>query len=476
MRFTVLLLLGLVHNTLYAQEQKSPLSGSLYYEMGGGQSFSRPLNEDNTTGVEIGVGADLRLPLSCDIWDGKHLDPEVWSEIILDYAEGQINQLGMAIVAQLGELGTGIAVAALQRALPGIYDYSQNLQAQLTAKIDIAKRSCEQVVSDINQGINPLDPWKRIGVAVGWRTTLTDTYSEENQTDNGAAPSILSAQRDIAERGTTAPIPWFGGEAGSEDRPIQVVADLVTAGYNLEQGSNDLAANSNAAGSTATVPTTILGDQEIETRLATLWPSSEAAVEWATRFLGEQTVYTCETLACNSSMDAGVGLSLLAQEEATALVTAWQDLISTDAIPTVANMREVSSQEVMITPKVYQALMRFETQDQDVYIGRLISDVALARTVERAMAIRKLISTSSRSPIVQGYVQAAEVANELTDRIREEVEDLLWSVRIEQGLASTAAGAILRYDARRTLVGAQQIGNMPFDTGQNTFYDRPVSD
>jgi hypothetical protein len=68
------------------------------------------------------------------------------------------------------------------------------------------------------------------------------------------------------------------------------------------------------------------------------------------------------------------------------------------------------------------------------------------------------------------------VADELTDRIKEEVEDLLWSVSIEQGLASTAAGAILRYDARRTLVGAQQIGNMPFDSGQNTFYDRPVSD
>ena len=471
-QITLIVVLGLLSlsGRLPAQV-KSPLSPSLYYEIGGGESFTRPLNDDSV-GVELGIDADLRLPLSCDIWDAKHLNPEVWGNMIGDYIEGEINELGKQIVAQLTQFGQGIAVAALQRALPGLYDYSQNLNAQVSAKIDIAKRSCEDVVNDINQGINPLDAWKRIGVAVGWRSTLTDDYDLLSQT--GRPASILSAQQDVAQRGTSAPIPWFGGPAGDQDRPINVVEDLVTAGYNLQEGSNTLGEAITADG-TVDVPTAILGDRAVDKRLAQLWADSDEAVEWASQFLGEQTVYTCEAAGCDSSMDAGVGLAVLAQQESLALTQQWQTLLANDGIPDVTAMQAVSSATVMITPRVFEAIGRFEPQDQDVYIGRLISDVALARTIERAMAIRQLIRLSSRSPIVQVYVQAREVADTLLVRIREEIEDILWSVNTEAELASAAAQSILAYDTRRTInLGQQVIGNAPFVPGQRQLYDRPV--
>ena len=196
---SALLIVGLYAGCVQAQVV-NPLSPSLYYEIGGGVQFNRPLSED-AQGVEIGVGVDLDLPLSCDIWDAAHNDPAAWGDLIETYIEDSLNELGRAVVLQLTEFGQGLAVAALQRALPGLYDYSQNLTGQIEAKVGVAKRSCEAVVNDINNGVNPLDPWKRIGAAVTWRTELQGVQEwaiNGGEIPEGANVNVLQAQEDIA--------------------------------------------------------------------------------------------------------------------------------------------------------------------------------------------------------------------------------------------------------------------------------------
>lgn len=471
-----------------------PLSPSLYYEVGGGSSFQRPLSEA-TIAPDLTLSADLNLPLSCDIWDVKDIAVANYPDLIVDYLEGQLDRLGQAVVAQLTSIGQGLAVAALQRALPGIYDLSQTLTAQINGQVDIAKRSCEAVVNDINRGVNPLDPWKDIGRSFSWRSSLTGPTSYDQPAPTGdpgagggaapgspaAATSILDAQRIIAAEGTTAPIPWLGGElAGNADNPIMLVEDLVTAGYQIflddDGGAGDgsnLDESGTADGVTVEIPY-LSGTQDEEIRLGQLFGTTDEAVEWANRFIGEQEIYTCDPPECVASFRSGVGLQVLVNDEAFALIDTWQTIIAADD-PGFEDLQEVSSQSVQVTVDLYDAIMRFPLQDQNVYIGRLISDVALSRAVEKALAIRRMLLVSSDSPVVKGYTMAKSVTTEIVDRIKMEIEDTMWAVHTQSKLTSTVSQKILTYDAIRTSNAPSNLGNGAIG-GTTTFVgDRPES-
>ena len=472
----------------------SPLSPSLYYEVGGGTSFQRPLSEA-TVAPDIGISAELNLPLSCDIWDVKDIAIANYPELIVDYLEGQLDQLGQAVVAQLTSIGQGLAVAALQRALPGIYDLSQTLTAQISAQVDIAKRSCEQVVNDVQSGVSILDSWKDIGKSFSWRTSLTgptslDQALPDPDPADGTAPapdtiesatSILDAKRIIAAEGTTAPIPWLGPElAGSAANPIMLVEDLVTAGYKIfledsggEINSDVLDQEETAEGITVPMET-ISGVQDEQIRLGTLFGDTAAAVEWANRFLGEQEIYTCDDPGCESKFRSGVGLSVMTGDESAELTAAWTAIIAAGD-PGIDDLEAVSSQSVQITVSLYEALTRFPLQDQNVYIGRLISDVALSRSVEKALAVRRMILASSDSPVVKGYGQAAKVTEDIVNRIRLEIEDAMWTVETQQKLSSGVSQKVLTYDAIRTSNAPTNVTGGRIDTTTTFVGDRPES-
>lgn len=436
----------------------APLSPSLYYEMGGGVSFQRPLSEA-TIAPELTLSAGLDLPLSCDIWDIKDIAIANYPDLVIDYLQGQLDQLGQAVVAQLTSIGQGLAVAALQRALPGIYDLSQTLTSQISARVDIAKRSCEQVVNDINRGVNPLDAWKHVGAAVSWRTTLTGPTGEATggTPELSDATSILDAQRTVAEEGALTPIPWFGVDlGGSSENPIEVVEDLVTAGMKLMLESTpdgrldtDTLDEAVTADGVTAETNTINGTSDTPIRLGQLFEDTEIAVDWANRFIGEQEIYMCDDPGCESSFRPGAGLQVMLKEETDRLVELWQDLIDEND-PDLDDLADVSSESVQVTVDLFDALMRFPEQDQAVYIGRLISDAALQLTVEKALAIRRMILVSSESPIVKGYNLVSEETDTLLQRIRTEIDDTMWTVETQQKLSSMASEKILNYDAIRT--------------------------
>jgi len=481
----ILALVVLLAGSKFAFAVPAPLSPSLYYEMGGGVSYQRPLNEA-TVAPDLTLGAAIDLPLSCDIWDVKDIAVANYPDLVVDYLEGQLDRLGQAVVAQLTSIGQGLAVAALQRALPGIYDLSQTLTTQISARVDIAKRSCEAVVNDINRGVNPLDPWKKIGTAVSWRTTLGGETGLDQPPSNvappgaGAAPpattgteitSILDAQRDVAANGEVSPIPWFGEElGGSSTNAIMIVRDLVTAGMNImidntgganegmglddDVGEADIAGafTAPAAPAATELGVSMVGFEDDPLRLGELFVDRDDAVDWANRFIGEQEIYLCpedEIDACPTSFRPGVGLQSLVGDEVIELKALWTDILSADGEPTLEDLAEVSSTSVQVTVSLYRALMGFPIQDQNVYIGRLISDVALSLAVEKALAIRRLMLVSSESPVVKGYVTAAQVTDRVLERIRTEIEDTMWTVETQKRLVSGASETIITYDAIR---------------------------
>jgi len=429
-----------------------PLTPELYYEMGGGVQYNRPLSEATDTS-SITIGDDLSLPLSCDIFDKAHGDPRAWAGLLEEYVTGEVHKLGQAVVTQFREFGTGIAIAALQRALPGVYDIAQNVIGQVEAKISVSKRSCEAVVNDINRGVNPLDGWKGLSGSVAWRREL-QTISEwtgDGTLVEGMNVNILGSSQSVAEvvSAETDPIPWIEGVAGDADNPINVTEDLVTIGYNWHSNSAALTGNVDAPDAVSIDFFKIdeVLTQEKPSRLSEMFASSEDAVDWAKRFLGEKVIYLCAD--CESSFQPGLGLAHMITEEVYALEQAWKAIVtsSREPSPSVAQLKTVSSPSVYIHREVWMAIRLYHPQEKDLLMRRLITDVALSRVVEKAMAIRQMLLTSKDAPVVRGYKEALDNAEEMIDRIRKEIDDLMWGVETQKKLTSDVAANILHHDA-----------------------------
>jgi hypothetical protein len=124
--------------------------------------------------------------------------------------------------------------------------------------------------AEISAGKNPFDEWVTLSKANGWRLAI-----------GSGVPSIVAAERAVEQAGGDGGLPWTGGvrAGGAGQSPIRVVSDVAIAGANQIMGRV-----AHAAGA---FPAT--GDAS---RLAALWPSSEAVRDWAREVLGDQVVRT----------------------------------------------------------------------------------------------------------------------------------------------------------------------------------------
>mgnify|MGYP000606977400 CR=1 FL=1 len=466
-----------------AHADGAPIGSALYYEIGGGDLVSEPLNP-GADARRLGVGVEFRLPTLCDIWDGKMRRPEDYLELVRDYTKGEIDALMKQIVITLIGSAEEVVIAALQRALPGMYDYSQNLKAQLDAEITHAKRSCQQVVDRAAGGNNPWNDWLNASNSYQWQSTLLPAEAGTEP----AFKTVLDAERAIRESSGEQSIPWFGTElkGGAGASPIPLVKDLVSAGYAAHITDREY------TGAPLTAPTETmrasLGSPSGETtadtiRMSELWPGSNDAVAFAVRVLGEKEVSFCLAEECGGSIKPGLGLKSEYTREYDRLVEAWKALYaarsSAAAPPTIAQLNTLSSNKVRITKQLYQALLGMQPQERDLYTYRLIGDVAIDRVVERALALRQLLKAGANTPQVQAYEAAQDEARALIEQIKDEIDDIAWEVQTQELLASKTGAAIVAAEtiSRFSAVG-DGLGSVAPVTSAPVFDGRtpPASD
>jgi integrating conjugative element protein (TIGR03755 family) len=127
-------------------------------------------------------------------------------------------------------------------------------------------------------------------------------------------PSRPSSRPRRAAATTACPGSGGSNAGGSGQPAIKVVGDVTRAGYNLVNGRGVTDTSSIAPASCSSLS-------------CQTWTSPQAAVEWATRVLGEKEQRTCD--ACTKTETTpGVGLTPLIQEEYDAKLQALQDLVS----------------------------------------------------------------------------------------------------------------------------------------------------
>ena len=391
--------------------------GLWYYEIGGAEPVSVPANPA-VVSTTLGGSAQLGLGYSC----GKFDPVAAVTNTLNDIGAGVDNMMNAMTAAATSAIAS-LPALILQRANPGLYDLFQNALIKAEETMQLATKSCEQMEAEIAQGKNPYadlitlskgNDWKvQMGIGGNDAVTAKDTVETSNG-DNG--------------------VPWIGGQAGGTGQPVlEFTGDIVEAGYNI---------NMNRAVTDASpVPAASA------TRLSEIWGAPAEARDWTVDVVGENIVTTCDT--CRKDSIPGTGLLPKLYQESATVTTEIQNLVSGATPPTLANLEQITAPGVAITRQVIEAIREMPASEQSLIMGRLVSEISTARTVEKALYARRLLLSGRQVPEVYATEVAREHADNSIAELDKEIENLLFETRVRKEVVSDTVATLLQRAAAK---------------------------
>ena len=391
--------------------------GLWYYEIGGAEPVSVPANPA-VVSTTLGGSAQLGLGYSC----GKFDPVAAVTNTLNDIGSGVDNMMNAMTAAATSAIAS-LPALILQRANPGLYDLFQNALIKAEETMQLATKSCEQMEAEIAQGKNPYadlitlskgNDWKvQMGIGGNDAVTAKGTVESSNG-DNG--------------------VPWIGGQAGGAGQPVlEFTGDIVEAGYNINMNR--------AVTDTSPVPAASA------TRLSEIWGSPAEARDWTVDVVGENIVTTCDT--CRKDSIPGTGLLPKLYQESATVTTEIQNLVSGATPPTLANLDQITAPGVAITRQVIEAIREMPASEQSLIMGRLVSEISTARTVEKALYARRLLLSGRQVPEVYATEVAREHADNSIAELDKEIENLLFETRVRKEVVSDTVATLLERAAAK---------------------------
>lgn len=391
--------------------------GLWYYEIGGAEPVSVPANPA-VVSTTLGGSAQLGLGYSC----GKFDPVAAVTNTLNDIGSGVDNMMNAMTAAATSAIAS-LPALILQRANPGLYDLFQNALIKAEETMQLATKSCEQMEAEIAQGKNPYadlitlskgNDWKvQMGIGGNDAVTAKGTVESSNG-DNG--------------------VPWIGGQAGGTGQPVlEFTGDIVEAGYNINMNR--------AVTDTSPVPAASA------TRLSEIWGSPAEARDWTVDVVGENIVTTCDT--CRKDSIPGTGLLPKLYQESATVTTEIQNLVSGVTSPTLANLDQITAPGVAITRQVIEAIREMPASEQSLIMGRLVSEISTARTVEKALYARRLLLSGRQVPEVYATEVAREHADNSIAELDKEIENLLFETRVRKEVVSDTVATLLERAAAK---------------------------
>ena len=413
-----LLLVGLLGlNSAYAVT-KGPTEDSLwYYEIGGAEPVSLPANP-SVVSITLGGSAQLGLGYSC----GKFDPVAAVTNTLNDIGAGVDNMLN-AMTAAASAAIASLPALILQRANPGLYDMFQNALIKAEETMQLATKSCEQMEAEIAKGKNPYADLITLSKGNDWKLQMGIGGND-----------AVTAKKAIETANGDNGVPWIGGQAGGTGQPVlEFTGDIVKAGYNINMNR----------------PITTAGPvpPASATRLTEIWAAPTEARNWVVDVVGENIVTTCDT--CRKDSIPGTGLLPKLNQEATTVTTEIQNLVSGATPLTLANLDNITAPGVAITRQVIEAIREMPASEQSLIMGRLVSEISTARTVEKALYARRLLLSGRQVPEVYATEVAREHADKSIAELDKEIENLLFETRVRKEVVSDTIATLLQRAAAR---------------------------
>jgi len=386
--------------------------GYWYYEIGGASPVSPPANP-SVVSVVLGGSAQLGLGYSC----GKFDPVKAVSHTLNEIGAG-VDSMMDAMTAAAGAALAALPALILQRANPGLYDLFQNALIRAEETLRLATKSCEQMEAEIAQGKNPYADLIVLSKGNDWKRQMGIGEND-----------VVRAKKAVEAANGDNGVPWIGGMAGGSGQPVlEFTGDIVRAGYNLNLNRPVTATGPPPAGSAS--------------RLSEVWVTPQAARHWVVDVVGENIVTTCDT--CRKNSIPGTGLLPKLHQEAGTVTADLQRLVGGAIPPTLANLERIAAPGVAITRQVIEAIRELPASEQQLIMSRLVSEISIARTVEKALLARRLLLTGRQVPEVYATEVAREHAGASITELDREIESLLFETRVRREVVSETVGILLR--------------------------------
>ena len=407
-----------------------PTEDSLwYYEIGGAKPVPQALNPTKKS-VTIAGSAQLGLGYSCAKFDPVLGVAETLNQV-KSGAEDMLRAMTQAATGAIASLPALI----LQRANPGLYELMQNALVGAKLKVDLATKDCRQMEVEIAQGKNPYHELIVLSKGNDWKRQMSI-----------GGNNAVHAQQEVETANGANGIPWvFGQNAGGQGQPpLQLTGDIVRAGYNVTLQRH--------VAQTDPAPTSMAG------RLQSVWATPQAASDWITDVVGEHYVTTCAN--CSKAAAPAKGLLPSLTQESTELAANLDAVLNTNTPPSVQTLAQLSSPSIAITREVIEALRELSSSERAVVATRLVNDIAVSRTLEKAFYARRLLLSGGQVPEAQNIALATRHVDRAVATLDSETDRLLFEYRTRQEVVSPTVEQLLirARGLRETSRGIPELG------------------
>lgn len=411
--FLTALLLATASGPATAQDYL--LDDLLYYEIGGGQPLGGPASYRRHARIR-GDGT-LALGYSCGEFDLEQNLRQMFGR----FTRGLDRAVDTLMFAATGAVAS-LPFYLLRQANPNLADMLENTMLRYEDEYNLAVKDCREAEEQILAGENPYYDWIRFGRQDTWRRSA----------GSGATASEIE-ERTATEHGC---VTWIGGERyfcdESDTREIRVYEDVAAEGYRiLAESDGDAPAGA------------------LPSRLTAYWPTPEAAVEEILEITGETVVTNARSAPPAGQPPRGLtaGMHEEAVERREQLTEAVDD--SFFRILTRDEMAALGAPGLAVTPTLLRALRNMNPGLRAAAIGRIATEIALLRAMEKVNLARRVILAGASLPEVQASPARDLVIKEGIPLLETEARLLRDEYDLRTRAASSTAAAVIRADIRQ---------------------------
>jgi len=388
---------------------------SWYYAIGGASPVARVFNPLGSS-ARMNGSASLSMRYSCG-------DFSIVTSVKNSFTNVASNVKNAVMTTAKGAIAS-LPLYVFQRALPGLYELFQSYSADFELDFDNAVKTCEDFERDILAGRDPYQDWIESAKAASWKIAAGSTADPvaakktvESQRGNGGVPFPNISAGSVVRS---------GGAGQPEIRPIYQTA---AAGWNA------------VLGRAPTDNSPYVPPPGVDMRLAQLFPSPSAAADYAVDVVGDQAVGTCD--GCPRAAYPGNGLGPKFESHRKNALTKLTVLVVGTGVPAAADLKKVSAPNVAVTGKVISALRSMPADERAILVARLASEIAIAQTIEEALAVRRMLLAGRRVPEIASSQPATKAIDAAIAALEREIDSFLYEQRVSREITSNTAAMIL---------------------------------
>jgi len=384
-----------------------------FYRLGGGVPIGTgPTNRAST--LRLGTGLSWNADLTCGNFD---INTSITNQ--LNGVSGAFQNLMGNVIQTASGVVASLPALIIQRLNPALYDLLQNGVLQASEEFHLAEASCEAIVDQMSTTIGS-EGWDGLARSGFWR----------QQAQVGTA-DILDVKDGAETAGLDAGVPWVAGAqaGGAGQPPIEVTEDATVAGMNLILGRAPDDVSAVSAGVCAGA------------RICTAWTSPVIAAGWVTDVVGDTEIQTCQ--GCNKMVTrAGMGLQRKYEQERLVIETAMSPMVFSNTAPNQATLDTLEGGEgFRITRQIIEAIR--EEEYPDAVIQRLSGELALTRTMERALMARRSLLAGMKEPNIANNEMAQDQLQSAVDELDGEIENMVFEMEVRNLLTSNTTVQLL---------------------------------